>query len=247
MALKELYNSRFFSDSALTAYYRMENNLTDSKGGNNLTQYGGGLTYDTGVFGNALKQNIYTNYARYDGALGGIDGGAITISMWVKDRNTRVSNGVTFGFGCYVNMGTKTRYTIGKRLINSGQKLIFKRDGIGGGVVEGIVSVPYSDYINTSSYTHLVLTYDGTNIKGYANGVFLGQQAASGNGTGYSGCITGFGIGAEEGWDGWNIIAGDYSADAFYDDCAIFNRCLTDSEVLELYHGLPSGFFKLLL
>lgn len=216
----------------------LNGNSTDSSGnGFNLSEVGSGGTYIQGKFGKSFDQNGSNNYLKYSGSIG-IDGGNITMNIWVKDVATSSGAG-GHGFLCLGNTTSKTRYAITK---DGASNLLFLRDGFGGGGTGGAVTVTYSSYVTTTKYTLLTLTYDGTNVKGYADGVYLGQAAASGNGNGYAGSETAVSVGRLQGWDGFTY---DYGADAIYDEPTIENRAWSPEEVKK-YYTQSRGFYATL-
>jgi len=225
---REFYYSPLTNDANLKAYFRFENNLNDTTAGGHTLTGVGTVTYVASKFNNGYSQNnSMSNYCYIADSLD-VNGGAITMGVWFKDVATDYTNISDRGLVSQVNTNTKTRYGIKSTSSN----LVFVRDGIGGGGTKGTVQVTWTNYISTAVYKLFVLTYDGTNVIGYVNGVSVGQAAASGDGDGWPGSVTALGVGTFQGWQGWDPT---YSANGLYDDVFVFNRALTPTEVLELY------------
>lgn len=231
MAL-ELNKLPFLTDANLQGYYRFELNIDDTTpNARNLIYYGAAPGYSDGVFGAAYDKVNNNDFLYVNNAMG-VDGGAITIGCWFKEVATQTTK--DSGIVCQVNINTDTRYAILRQNTN----LVFMRDGIGGGGTAGRVILTWATYISVTKFSHLVLTYDNTNVKAYIDGEYIGQAAASGNGAGYAGSVTGFGVGAIEGWNGWAGTGGPYCSNGIYDDVFIMNRAMTADEIYELYYGV---------
>lgn len=224
---------------AIKALYRFNNTLNDSSGnGYNLSEIGSGATYIPGPYNKAIDQNTYTNYFKYLGAIGTIGASSsdpITISILVKEVNSRNIADTAMGYVSYANITTNVRYGIAR--IDT--RIAFIGDHIGGGGVSATVLGTFSTYVSTTKFSHLVLTYDGTNTRGYVDGVLLGFAPSSGNGVGYAGAVTGLGVGNFQGWDGFST---SYTADAIYGELIIDNTAWSPSVVKNEYLRLK-GFF----
>lgn len=224
----EFANSSFIFDANLSANYKFEDNLTDSSGDGRTLTGVGTVAYTTGLFGKAYTQSNSKNNYLYTSNSMDVDGGAITMGCWFKDVGTEYTATSARGLLSQVNTNTKTRYGI----LAQSSNIYFGRDGVGGGGTSGSVAVPWTSYMSNASFNNLILTYDTTNICGYINGEFLGQAPASGNGAGYAGSVTGFGVGIFQGWAGWDTT---YSANGIYDDVFVENRAFSASEVASYY------------
>lgn len=234
--MPQLLDTYIFNDANLQGYWKLESNLNDSsKVGATLTGINT-VAYTTGKWSTGYTQsNNKTNYLRSTSSFN-VDGGAMSMGCWFKDVGTET--GVTErGIMSQVNITSKTRFGIACQ----GTNLYFGRDGIGGGGTPGSVLVPWSTYTSTSIFRLYVLTYDGSTIRAYVDGNFVGSAAASGNGAGYAGAVTGFGVGIFQGWAGWDT---SYNANGIYDDVFIYNRELKPGEVMGLYKllGYPNGY-----
>lgn len=226
--MPELTTNSLAQSSNLQGYYRLESNLNDSSGNSRTLTGVNTVAYDSPAkFGNGYHQsNSKTNYLRINNAMN-VNGGAITIGGWFKNVNTESSG--DRGIVCQVNISSNVRYGIRR----NGTNLVFSRDGVGGGGTPGSVSVDWSSHISSSEYVFLTISYDGVSVRGYVNGDQVGSAvAASGNGNGFAGAVSGFGVGIFQGWAGWDST---YAANGRYDDFFIFDRALTTTEINGIY------------
>lgn len=163
----------------------------------------------------------------------GITGGAISMQMWVKMKaeitsGTRdpsfatcgsATNNINYGVGYDYNAGTRRVYV-------NRQK-------------QNVSNNP--EYFNVSlgtTWHHLVLTYDGTTLYAYVDGVRSTGLATSGNGASAGADLVAFGV--EN--DGF---AGGLASNCYMDEFAVWSRALTQVEVKQLYNngaGLPFPF-----
>lgn len=233
MGAIEINNSPLKTSSAsnLKAYYRMESGaLTTDSSGNSVTLTNNNTVGEgTGTFGGAADfGTANTNkYLSSTNALG-IDGGAISISFWVK-LNTEISaNRYYFVVQRALTAGeTKTSYWIWYNYNAGTRQLNWGRDK--NGTAEQLVTVNAT--LGTSNWYHMALTYDGTTLRGYLNGQSQGSVAASGSGgvTGTSGLFIG------------SLDGSSFFTNALIDDVSYFNRALTADEIKELYEGRSVG------
>lgn len=234
--MPELYELPIFSSSNLKAYYRFSSNANDSKNSYNLTNTNSVVLTNPGVFGNgadfgANNTNKYLSVANNMG----ITSGNISIGGWVHNNGTEVNTNKP----CVITHGqttTDVRYML--ELSSTGYT--FSRSGFGGGGTTGTVN-----YIggHSAAFDFVVLTYDGTNVRGYVNGNLVGQAAASGNGNGYAGQFTGVMMGATNGWDGISTRsnASIYSSlSGKIDDCFVYAGELTLAEIKTIYGAAQS-------
>jgi hypothetical protein len=215
------------------AYYRMESGaLTTDTSGNGFTltnvntvaeatgKYGGGA--DGGATNSTKYLWINNNL--------GIDGGACSISLWVK-MNTEIGSGIQT-FVSQQNTNTDTSFMITYDYNGGTRRIAFRRYRQGVAADENY----YTITLGTSAFQHLVLTYDATNLRGYVNGTLqAGPTAFSGNGTGVT--SEHLAILTNKGGAG---TPSEYVS-AIVDDVAIFNRVLTASEVTSLYEATASS------
>jgi hypothetical protein len=233
--MAELYTTSLFSDANLKAYYRLESGAltTDSKNGFTLTN-NNSVGEDMGKYGGAADfGTANTNKSLSIANDLGITGGAITITGWYRP-NTDIGNGGVWIFTAQEDSGTSVQYAIEYRRSGATRTLVFRR------YRQGIAAneITYNVDLGTTSYRHIVLTYDGTNLRGYLDGSLVaGPTAFSGNGTGVT--ADSFSIGNQRGLASGN---GFYSSiDA--DDVAVFSRALTADEIGILFRPIGGIFF----
>lgn len=222
--MAELSTTSLFADANLKAYYKLESGaLTTDSGPNGYT-----LTNNNTVGEASGKYGICADLgtANTDKSLSivndlGITNGAVTMALWIKMR-TEISTG-TWSLLQHEDAGTSINYQIEYDYNGGTRRLNFRRDKQG--VAEGVSN--YTVTLGTADWHHVVLTYDTTNLRGYVDGALVaGPTALSGDGTGVAADV--FSIGAFRGTvDGFTS--------AYIDDVGVFNRALTDAEVLTLY------------
>lgn len=215
--------SALLADGNLKAYYRCEDANDTTANAFNLTNSTGvafsSAKYGNGAVGNGVAKNLFiTNNL-------GIDGGNISVSCWVK-LNNEITSG-TWAFWGQTSATSKVRYEVTYEYNSGTQRLRFARvkNNVAG------ESATHTVTLGTSTFHHIVLTYNGTTVKGYLNNVEVASFSASG-----SGATTGnscFILMARDNGD--NTINQVEYGDATVDDVPIFNRVLTTDEISQLY------------
>lgn len=154
-----------------------------------------------------------------------IDGWSISMSAWVNVNTAPASNVYQF----FVSQGSATSkagYELWYHNAAWTLKVGFWRDPFW-----GALTGPEPTYTLTiGTWFHLVLTYDWTNVEWFINGVSQGKVANSGNGS-YGGSIDAFGIG------GYCEFALNQTASAKVDEVGVWNRAITQNEILEIYNA----------
>lgn len=200
----------------------------DSHGTNTLTNIGG-ITYSAALIGNGadLGTSNTSKYLSISSDLG-INGGNISIRVFVKIRTALTSGATTILAAQRTSGSTKILYTIRYYNESGVNKLKFYRTKLG--VVDTFAS--YNVTLSTTNFQEIILTYDGTNIKGYLDGIEVASAAASGSGTGtYTGL---FQLGSYV-----NI----QHSSSIVDEVALWSKALTSTEVTELNNsGSPIGY-----
>lgn len=225
----ELYSTSLYTTANLVAYYRLED-ATDSKGSRNLTN-NNSVSFSAAKFNNGANfgTSNTNKYLSYSTDNGGIDGGAMSISLWVKLSTEVVNNGAAYNFVQQGSSVSKVIYQIGYEEAGGVFYLYFQR--VKTGVANPAVKKTVAGGLGTSNWHHLVITYDGTNITGYLDGTSAGQTPTTGNGS--FATKNGFYIGA------------NYDQDRFVngliDDVAFFSYALTSTEVTTLYQDPPAA------
>lgn len=223
------------ADANLVAYYKLED-TADSKGSATLTN-NGSVSFGAGKFSNGANLGT-SNSSKYLSAAGLTSAGketAITISMWVK-MNTELSDGQTKWL-CYLAEVVANYIAFEIRYARSGSTYSVYANRR----KEGVANEPTSNVngaLGTSSWHHLVLTYDGTTLKVYVDAGTPGTAAASGNGSGAGSEQAEFRLGKSRNID--NVYV-----DAQYDDVAVWSRALTATEIKLLFKENRGNFFQL--
>ena len=234
MAAAELYKSVLLNNANLKAYYRFESGAltTDSSGqGKTLTNVNTAVD-GTGVYGGAvdLGSTNSTKYLYIANDLG-ITGGACTVSIWVKN-NSDIGSGA-WKFWTQGDAGTFVDFQVAYEYNSGTRRLQFRRIRRGTSTAD----FAYNLTMGTSNWYHIVQTYDGTTVRGYVNGAYVGSVASSGNGA--SNTVDGFNVGA----DGSDQSGGTLSAycSSIFDDVAVFDAALSADQIKELYEGRYLG------
>ena len=194
--------------SSYEAVYHNPFAQTDSTGSYNLTSIGttgptstDGAIYDATDYGAVKHSTSGSSLSRaqkVDNDMG-IHGGAYTMQLLV-----RANSGIT-GSGTNVDgLLTITDAQTGWRPIiltdpKNGANLTYFQSGIGGGVT-GALSIP--NPIGTTEYEYLTMTYDGSILKAYHDGVEVGSMTVTGTPSGGFNPHDGVVVGCLPGWNG---------------------------------------------
>ncbi len=237
MPLYEIGSTPLLIDSSLKAYYKMSTGaLTTDSSGNSKTLTNVNTVADgTGFFGGAasLGTSNTTKYLYIDDALG-IDGGNMSMTLWVKLLTEVDGTSLNYVFASCGNDTSMTKYKMRYEYNAGTPRLNFMRTRNG----TADDSAFYTVTLGTTNWIHLGLVYDGTNVNIYTNGTYRAQVAASG-----SGSLAGYDvttIGAQK----TDLGAISQYASALIDDVAIFSRALTAAEMFKIYNG-TWGFMTL--
>lgn len=215
----ELFKTPLAADANLKGYWRLEADGIDSSGNGKTLSAGGSPSYVAAQFGNGVRLPLNTDTLSIVDNLG-VDGGACSISFWVR-LSSDISSGA-YNF-CQQNSANTVTGNCVSYEYNAGTRRLFFRRSKWSVAHQGPT---YNVALGTGLH-HIVYTYDGTNVRGYLDGALVaGPTAASGNGSGAlanSFTLTGGAAGTVGNTD--------------KDDVAFFNRALTAAEVLSLYQG----------
>lgn len=213
---QEINTNRFLNDANLQGYWRLESDGTDSgTNGYNLTA-SGTPTHVAGRFGSAADFELDNSQFYYIDSFANIDvTTSFTMSAWAKPET--ITN---TGFVCMADSTLTERKEL---VMNSAGQYSFVCTGL------STTSTDNSTYkANVGGWDHVCGVYDQSNnkLKLYVNGILDKNISTSGTPN-----VIGnrFAIGKR----------GDFNQyyDGVIDDVAIFDRALSDSEVLELYQG----------
>lgn len=210
----------------LILYCPFDGNAQDESGtGNNGTVRGALLTTD--------RFNYVNSAYSFDGVDDFIEVAhhptlncsSVTISVWFKANSFTASN----GYGPHLiskreasGWGNSFQMNVG---INQSQKACWADWSING---NGVIYYRNSTKFNTVDWFNLVYTHDGTNIKLYLNGSLVQSNISPGL-LNYNTLPL---------WFGARPNAGGNSSwfNGKLDDIAIWNRVLSDKEVLDVYN-----------
>ncbi len=225
MAL-ELGSTHLISDANLQAYYKLEDVNDSTANARNLTNNGttpfNAAKFNNGAdFGSGNTTKFLTTTNKL-----GIDGGAISISFWIKIP-TEITTSL-WGLIAHNSNVTQTRTDIDYQYNGGTIGLLIGRTRLGVANDRTI----YNGSLSDGTFHHIVYSYDGSNYKVYIDNVDKGGGASTGNGN-ING-TDGFTIG--ESTDGTIV-----TASAIIDDVGVFNRALTASDVSLLFLGYSAS------
>lgn len=238
--MAEFLSNSLYSDANCKAYYRVESGAltTDSKSSYTLTNTGTVAEIASGKFGYAADfgSGNTSKYLQLNGNNMGITSGSITMMCWIKTNYADISSG-QWSLLHHTDAGSKVHYDIGYQYNGGTRRVIFDRSKRT--VADDFVA--YNIALDTSLWYHLAVVYNGTTLYGYFNGANIGNTASSGTGSGtYS--VTGMFIGSEV--NNGDTVVDFYSG--FMDDIVIFDRALSDAEILSIYQDqLSHGYYHM--
>ena len=201
----------------LVGWFRGEGDATDGAGAGPNGTIAGTVAYAAGQAGQAFSFNGgFGNYVQIAGATNLDFNGTtpMTVELWAY----RTGSGTTMHLlGKRASSCGAIQYQLA---FSPGNELTFSA---------GSASVPTGVALPINSWTHLAVTFDGSNFVFYINGV------SSGNGTGSLGAS-----------DGLPVTIGTVSTTCppfagLLDEVSFYNRALTASEVLGIYNAGSGG------
>ena len=205
----------------LVSWWRGDGNALDSADNNNGVALNG-ASYAPGAFGNAFAFDGLNDHVRVPTAANLNITGPITLGAWVNRRTTGTFDEIISKWDA-IPVGQRC-YTLG---INPDGRA-FVGLSTGGLDVPG-VSLTGPAVLPLNTWVHVAATYDGSSAKVFVNGVLANQTAYSGgifssaNDLAIGGVVGGLGSGS-----------GISFFDGRIDDAVIYNRALTETEVLAL-------------
>lgn len=213
----------------LRAYWKLDESsgdAADSSGNGKTLTNSSSIGYSAGLINNCADWGSPTaNRCLTTSDTLGIDGGAVTISLWYKGPNPGL--GVYFNLGQQINRNTKTLYGISYFKDGSGLGVEFTRQKLGVGSQSAVIRS--IDFGSDGLWHHLVLSYDGSTFTPYVDGTAGSTASASGNGSsdpGYGGFRLGLDLGG-----------GISPASIKIDEVGVWDRALSSTEVTTLYNS----------
>jgi Concanavalin A-like lectin/glucanases superfamily len=211
------------------AYWKLDEssgNATDATGNGYTLTNENGLSYSTGLVNNAADfGSNNTNMRLHVGSvMGATPSDPLTISGWVK-LNTEVSGPTYMLMEKAFAAPNAVRYLIAYQYNGGSPRLGFARSP-GGSGTEGDIFYPVT--LGTTNWHYLSLTYDGSTVTAYLDGVSVGTASSSGSGN------------LDQNSDEFDIGAADgpvQFSSAKIDEVGTWNQALSDSQIAALYNG----------
>jgi hypothetical protein len=204
----------------MVSWWSAENSASDIYGTNNGTLQGG-ATYTTGKVGQAFSFNGSGQFVQVPHNANQDTGAQITVDAWIRPTNLLSTNNASI-----INKRTSGNvegYTL--ELTPNSSGLYFEIT-----TGNGIFTATANNVLSTNVWQHVAATYDGSLMKIYVNG----SSVASSPATGTINAVTSDLV------IGKNIF-NDTSFPGGIDEVELFNRALTDMEVLGIYNASTAG------
>ena len=207
----------------LVSYYKLED-VNDFWASYNLTN-NNAATFGAGKINNAV--NVVRASSQYLSIASSLswNGGVYSIAGWFNP-SSQPASGQYYTIGAVSEAVTDT--ILGLAYYNdAGTYKIYASRTKYGVADQGVFE---AQTLNTGTWYHLVITYDGTNVRAYVNGTLLGSPgAASGNGNDGANNRSEIGTGAAD-----NLT---HLADGSIDEVGFWNKALSAQEMTDLYNG----------
>jgi hypothetical protein len=233
---KEIFTNALYSDANLQGYWRLESDGTDETSNNNDLTGVNTPTHSTGKFGNGvdLEASSSQYYSIADASQTGLDiTGDISISAWIKLGQLPSTVGANFSIVTKDNTGVDRSYDW--NILSASNKMRFFYCSETDGSPNTFCDANYvfgADDLGKWMHVAVVVDVSSATVIFYMNGVVVSTTYVSQNATSIANSATDFIIGARKESD---VVAGFF--DGVIDDVAIWDRALTDEEVLGLYTG----------
>jgi glucose/arabinose dehydrogenase/chitodextrinase len=187
---------------------------SDSSGQGNTATLNNGVAWLPGKNGRAASFDGVNDYITIpNSASTNISGSALTLSMWINPQP--IASGDSVVIGKFWNTTMSSPYYQYGLELGGGNRTDFIVGTAGGQLVaSGGTTLPYNQW------SHLAVTFDGSQVRTYVNGTLVNTQALSATITARGNPIR---------------IGADASTAQFYkgmlDDLRIYNRVLTQAQV----------------
>lgn len=215
--MPKLSDISLYNDANLVAYWELED-LNATIGGYTLTNTGtvafNAAKFDNGADfgaeGSGKKLSIANDL--------GLTGNAYSFVGWFKITDAPASGNFLELLNHQGINGTDNE---GMRYNNNSGTFEMWFHRVKNGISDETLTVTQT--LTVGTFYHIAHTWDGTTMRGYINGVEIGNRGSTGNGS--SGITDGFNMSATGGTGGGYIA----------DDVAVFTRALAAAEVLSIY------------
>lgn len=225
VAVGELHQLTMDWNRKLIGWWRFnsDGDVTDYSGtGNTLTNNGATWT-ESGKYGGAYNFDAVTDYLGVSSTTHNLSSSdPYTISVWVKPNNT--SNKTVLNLGTDGSSGSY----MGFLNVGAGQTVEYAMRQNFNGDWLGVTSVAT---VSSSTWSHVVITNDRTNLRIYINGALSNTQALGSYGT-YTAVFNLF-VGKN--------LWGDYFNGGI-DDLQFYKRALSTGEIQSLYNGQTTEY-----
>ena len=211
----------------LVAYWKCDESsgdLTDATGNgytltnNGTTPFATGKINNGADFGAANKTKYFTTSNTL-----GIDGGAISYAFWMKPAAAPPSGDDYRLFEQINTASTKTAYRFIVKDTAGTKSVTFNRLKMN----VANEDINYTVTLTNGTWYHIAYTYDGTTMRGYINGVEVGNNTGSGSGNNSTGYTAGLHIACDNG-------SASQCFDGMMDEIGVWNRALTGAEITQL-------------
>ena len=214
----------FPSGKTAIATYMLDNNATDISGNYNGTE--SYITYNTGKYGGGAVFNGSSSYINTNYTLTGST--TFTWSAWINTSNTKN----TYVAGDFNSAGANAAHRFSVRIYS--QVLQASVNNSAGGLG---TTISFGTFAHYGSWAHLVVTIDGTTVRGYVNGSQLGSTGTSSQSLAAGANPLTLGMYGSGG-------AGVTPFDGLIDQVRIYNSALSATDVSNIYTNevqAPSG------
>ena len=200
--------------SGLIAYYPFDGNTTDLSGNNNNGVVIGGVTWTTGVIGNAAHFNGTNAYIKVNNSTSlQSPRNALSMSAWIYLEN---GHDIVSGIASKTETNNYGQYGFAIHHWSNNSLYVHLREGSGNGT-------PYN--FQNNRWYFVAFTWDGNSIRLFVNGELIGRHQYSKPLIVDSNPLT---IGLD-GPGNYEYFKGRM------DELRIYNRALSQSEVEQLY------------
>ncbi len=188
---------------------------SDSSGNGNTATLNNGVAWATGRYGSAISlDGVNDNLTVPNSASTDISGTALTLSMWINPQALNAGSDSVLIAKPWNPTGTAPYYQYGLEL-GGGTRSDFYI-----GTASGLVGAPGGANLPQNQWSHLAVTFDGSQVRTYLNGTLVSNKALSAS-------ITARGNAMSIGSD----ARPTQFAKGLLDDLRIYNRVLTQAEI----------------